>query len=309
MKLLITGATGFVGAKTLELALAAGHEVAAPVRPQSPARRLVQFAGRYEHLALELNDRAALTAAVGKFRPDAIIHLAWAGVANSARNAQTQISENIDAACALVEAGAAAGCGAFIGTGSQGEYGAGSTMLEDALPQPTTLYGAAKVSALYLTRQLAAQAGMRHAWLRIFSTYGPDDNAGWLIPSLITQMLNGERPMTTLGTQFWDWLYVDDVARGLLSATETPTAAGIFNLGSGEAVQVRKAVEAIRDLAAPDMELMFGEIPFRPDQVMHMQANIERLRTATGWAPQVPFTEGIARTVDWYRSQRRDLAA
>ena len=304
MRLLITGATGFVGAKTLELALAAGHEVAATVRPQSPARRLAPFEGRSEHLTLELNDRPALSAALTAFRPEAIIHLAWAGVANAARFELTQISENIDAACALVEAGAAAGCSAFIGTGSQGEYGAGSTMLEDTLPEPTTLYGAAKVSTLYLTRQLAAQSGMRHAWLRLFSTYGPDDNDGWLIPMLITQMLRGERPQTTLGTQFWDWLYVDDVARGLLAAATTPSAQGVFNLGSGEPVQVRKAVEAIRDLAAPQMELVFGEIPFRPDQVMHMQANIERLKAATGWAPQVPFAAGIATTVAWYRDQR-----
>lgn len=304
MRLLITGATGFVGAKCLELALADGHEVAATVRPQSPARRLASFAGHYEQLTLELGDRHALTAAFARFRPEVIVHLAWAGVANKARFDLTQISENIDAACALVEAGAAAGCKAFIGTGSQGEYGAGSAMLEDSLPEPTTLYGAAKVSTLYLTRQLAAQGGMRHAWLRLFSTYGPDDNTGWLIPTLITEMLRGERPQTTLGTQFWDWLYVDDVARGLLAAATTPTAQGVFNLGSGEPLQVRRAVEAIRDLAAPGMELVFGEIPFRPDQVMHMQANIERLKTATGWAPQVPFAQGIARTVAWYREQR-----
>ena len=304
MRLLITGATGFVGAKTLELALAAGLEVAATVRPQSPARRLAPFAGRYEQLTLELNDRPALNAALSAFRPEAIIHLAWAGVANAARFDLTQISENIDAACALVEAGAAAGCSAFIGTGSQGEYGAGSSMLEDALPEPTTLYGAAKVSTLYLTRQLAAQSGMRHAWLRLFSTYGPDDNEGWLIPMLITQMLRGERPQTTLGTQFWDWLYIDDVARGLLAAAVTPTAQGVFNLGSGEAVQVRAAIETIRDLAAPAMELVFGEIPFRPDQVMHMQANIARLKAGTGWSPQVPFAAGIARTVAWYREHR-----
>ena len=305
MRLLITGASGFVGAKLLELALADGHEVAATVRPQSPARRLLRFAGQYDRLAVDLSDRPALTAAVAAFRPDAIIHSAWSGVANSARFDQTQISENIDAACALIEAGAAAGCAAFIGTGSQGEYGAGSTMQEDALPEPTTLYGAAKVAALGLTRQLAAQAGMRHAWLRLFATYGPDDNDGWLIPSLIAQMLRGERPQTTLGTQFWDWLYIDDVARGLLAAATTPDAAGIFNLGSGEPVQVRKAVETIRDLAAPDMELVFGEVPFRPDQVMHMQADIARLKTATGWAPQVGFAEGIARTVAWYKGQFR----
>ena len=301
MRLLITGASGFVGAKTLELALADGHEVAATVRPQSPALRLAPFAGRYEQLKLELGDRPALNAALAKFRPEAIIHLAWAGVANSARFELTQITENIDAACALVEAGAAAGCKAFIGTGSQGEYGAGSAMLEDSLPEPTTLYGAAKVSTLYLTRQLAAQAGMRHAWLRLFSTYGPDDNDGWLIPMLTTQMLRGERPKTTLGTQFWDWLYVDDVASGLLAAATTETAQGVFNLGSGEPVQVRSAVEQIRDLAAPGMELVFGEIPFRPDQVMHMQANIERLKAATGWTPQVPFAAGIGQTVAWYR--------
>ena len=309
MKLLVTGASGFVGAKVAGLALAAGHEVAAVTRPSGHARRLAPLAGRYLPLAVDLRERRSLFAAVASFRPDAIIHVAWAGVANSARHDTSQFSENIDAACALVEAGAASGCTAFIGTGSQGEYGAGSTMHEDALPEPTTMYGAAKVAALYLTRQLAAQSGMRHAWLRLFSTYGPDDNPGWLIPSLISQMLDGQRPQATLGTQTWDWLHVDDVARGLIAAAVTPTAAGIFNHGSGETIEVRRAVEMIRDAAAPEMELVFGEIPFRTDQVMHMEADITRLKATTGWAPQVAFADGIAETVAWYRAQRKDRAA
>ena len=131
MKLLVTGASGFVGAKVVELALAAGHEVAATTRPGNPSRRLAPLAGRYLPLAVDLRERRALFAAVASFRPDAIIHLAWAGVANSARFEKSQFSDNIDAACALVDAGAAAGCKAFIGTGSQGEYGAGSSMRED----------------------------------------------------------------------------------------------------------------------------------------------------------------------------------
>jgi len=304
VKLLVTGASGFVGAKVVELALAAGHEVAATTRPGNPSHRLAPLAGRFDQLAVDLRDWSALTAAVTRFRPDVIIHVAWAGVANSARFESTQFSDNIDAAAALIEAGAEAGCTAFIGTGSQAEYGAGSAMLEDCLPQPTTMYGAAKVAALYLTRQLAHQSGMRHAWLRLFSTYGPDDNQGWLIPSLIEQMLSGQRPQTTLGTQYWDWLHVDDVARGLIAAAVSPQAEDIFNLGSGQPVQVRRAVELIRDAAAPEMELVFGELPFRPDQVMHMEANITRLKTATGWAPQVKFEQGIADTVAWYRAQR-----
>jgi nucleoside-diphosphate-sugar epimerase len=230
-----------------------------------------------------------------------VLHLAWFGVANHARFDRRQFAENIEPSCSLVEAAAAAGASGFIAMGSQGEYGAGSTMREDSLPEPTSLYGAAKIATLYLTRQLAAQAGMRHAWLRLFSTYGPGDNDGWLIPMLITEMLAGRRPSTTLGTQYWDWLHVEDVARAVLAVATTPTAAGVFNLGSGRASRVRDVVERIRDLAAPGMDLVFGEIPFRPDQVMHMEADVSRLRAATGWQPRISLEEGLEGTVAWYR--------
>jgi len=303
VKLFLTGASGFVGAETLRLALEAGHAVVAPVRPGSPAPRLAPFAGRFTRLDMDLRDGAALAEALAAHRPDALLHLAWSGVANSARFDRRQITDNVEAACALIEAAAAAGVGSFIGVGSQGEYGAGTAMREDALPEPTSLYGAAKVAALFLTRQLAAQAGMRHAWLRLFSTYGPGDNDGWLIPMLITEMLAGRRPKTTLGTQSWDWLHVEDVARGILAVATHGTASGVFNLGSGRAVRVRDVVERIRDLAAPGMELVFGEIPFRPDQVMHMQADISRLGGATGWAPRIAIEEGLTGTVEWYRGR------
>jgi hypothetical protein len=89
-------------------------------------------------------------------------------------------------------------------------------------------------------------------------------NDGWLIPMLISEMLAGRRPLTTLGTQRWDWRHVDDVARAILAVAATPAAAGVFNLGSGCAVAVKSVVELIRDLAAPGMQLVHGEIPFRP---------------------------------------------
>jgi nucleoside-diphosphate-sugar epimerase len=303
VRLFITGASGFVGAATVGIALDAGHEVAAPVRPGSPAPRLAPFDGRYRRLPLDLRDAAGVTTAMAEFQPDAVLHLAWSGVENSARFERRQVSDNIETACVLTEAAAASGARAFIGVGSQGEYGAASEMSEDSLPRPTSLYGAAKVAALFLTRQLAGQAGLRHAWLRLFSTYGPNDNDGWLIPMLISEMLAGRRPRTTLGTQKWDWLHVDDVARAIVSVAATPTAEGVFNVGSGHAVPVRWAVERIRDLAAPGMELKFGEIPFRPDQVMHMQADISRLKAATCWAPSIPIAEGLASTVAWYRTR------
>jgi UDP-glucose 4-epimerase len=304
VKVFLTGAAGFVGAATLNALLADGHEVAAPVRPGSPAPRLLPFDGRYRRFDTDLRDAEGVSAAIAAFRPDSVIHLAWWGVANSARFERRQIAENIDAACAIAEA-AAAGASSFVGIGSQGEYGRVETMREDVLPAPTTLYGASKLAALFLTRQLAAQAGVRHAWGRIFSTYGPGDNEGWLIPTLINTMLAGQRPQVTLGTQYWDWLYVDDVARAIVAMAVTPAAEGIFNIGSGQPVMVRNVIETVRDLAAPGMELVYGEIPFRPDQVMHMKADIARLTAATDWRPQVSMEEGLARTVAWFQGQPR----
>jgi nucleoside-diphosphate-sugar epimerase len=301
MRMFLTGGSGFIGAETLRLGLEAGHEMLVHVRPNSAEQRLAPFAGRYERLDLDLNDGPALAAALTRYRPEVVLHLAWFGVANHARFDRRQFAENIEPSCSLLEAAAAAGASGFVAMGSQGEYGAGSTMREDSLPEPTSLYGAAKIATLYLTRQLAAQAGMRHAWLRLFSTYGPGDNDGWLIPMLITEMLAGRRPRTTLGTQYWDWLHVEDVARAVLAVATTPTAAGVFNLGSGRASRVRDVVERIRDLAAPGMDLVFGEIPFRPDQVMHMEADVSRLRAATGWQPRISLEEGLEGTVAWYR--------
>ena len=115
-------------------------------------------------------------------------------------------------------------------------------------------------------------------------------------------MLSGRRPRTTLGTQKWDWLCVDNVVLTIVAVAATP-AMGVFNLGSDRAIAVRSLTERIGDLTAPRMEFPFGEIPFRSDQGMHMQADISRLTAATGWTPQVSIEEGLAATVAWRRSR------
>jgi nucleoside-diphosphate-sugar epimerase len=120
-------------------------------------------------------------------------------------------------------------------------------------------------------------------------------------------MLDGVRPKTTLGTQRWDYLFIDDVADGILAAATATQAEGVFNLGSGEAVPVRAIVEQLRDIAAAEMELVFGEIPFRQDQVFHMEADISRLREATGWWPRIDLASGLRETVDWHKLQMSSM--
>lgn len=302
MKLFITGASGFVGASTVRSALGYNLKVLVHGRPGRPAPRLDGVSGYVERLEIDLSDEVGLTAALRQHRPDAVIHLAWSGVRNTQHALRAQFDENLAAACSLARAAAASGITSFLGMGSQGEYGRDTIRNEYSLPQPTTPYGASKVAAYFLTRQIAMDSGMRHVWMRLFSTYGPDDNDCWLIPTLIRSMLAGQRPEMTLGTQSCDWLHVDDTAEAILATILRPDASGIYNLGSGIAMRVRDVAEMIRDLAAPGMQLVFGERAYSPDQIMFIQANIARLRADVGWEPRIPLREGLMRTVDWYRA-------
>jgi nucleoside-diphosphate-sugar epimerase len=137
--------------------------------------------------------------------------------------------------------------------------------------------------------------------LRLFSSYGPGDNPSWMITGLIDRLLHGERPRLTLGEQRWDYLHVRDVARALVAVLETPTATGPFNLGSGVALPLRDIMESVRDMIDPRLPLGIGEIPYRPDQVMHLEADPSRLMEATGWRPQTPLADGLRETIAWHR--------
>ncbi|MDR3372549.1 MAG: NAD(P)-dependent oxidoreductase [Ancalomicrobiaceae bacterium] len=307
MRLLITGATGFVGAATVRRALETGDEVAVLIRDPARPSRLTPQLPQVAMFVADLRDAVAVGTALAAFRPEAVLHLAWAGVSGAARNDPSQVYDNLVPTVRLVDLSARHGVGKFVGLGSQGEYGPLDTVISETdRPQPTTLYGTSKLATALISERMAALSGQQFAWLRLFSTYGPGDSEIWMIPSIIGQLLRGERPKTTAGTQLWDYLYIDDVADGILAATRSEAAVGVFNLGSGKPVAVRWIIETIRDLIDPDADIGFGEVPFRPDQVMHMEADITRLTSLTGWEPKVDFRDGLQRTVAAMRERAHD---
>jgi nucleoside-diphosphate-sugar epimerase len=194
----------------------------------------------------------------------------------------------------------------WLGLGSQAEYGPQSRPIDESAPtRPTTLYGAAKLSVCVTAERLCDGLGVRFAWLRLFSSYGPGDHPNWMIPYLIEKLLNGERPSLTAGEQLWDYIYAADAAAAIAAVARQTAATGVFNLGSGRAEPLRRIVERIRDGIDPRLPLGFGEIPYRPDQVMRLEADISRLRAATGWAPRTPLETGLAKTIEWHRERRR----
>lgn len=302
MKILVTGATGFIGSNLCAVLLEAGHEVGVLAR-NAEHWRLAELKDRLTLLRGDLARPADWRPDLMAFRPDAVAHLAWAGVGGAERNDPRQIA-NIAWTSDLMTAAADAGATTFLGVGSQAEYGPKTGIIPaDAETAPTTLYGEVKLATCRIGARLAEQLGMRFVWMRVFSTYGAGDHPRWMIPGLIGKLLHKERPPLTKGEQLWDFLHVRDAANAMRVALATPSARGVYNLGSGEAPPLRDTIEMVRNEIDPALPLGWGEVPYRPDQVMHLQADVGGLEKI-GWRPAVRLRDGLAGCVAWYRDNQ-----
>ena len=304
MRIFLTGASGFVGSFLLRNLLGKGHKVAVVLRTPETAWRIRDLISDTWLMQGDLGKLNTFETQLKDFQPTAFVHLAWNGVSGSDRNAPMQW-RNVADTLELVEMASRVGAQHWIGLGSQAEYGPCQNRINETAPtKPTTLYGVSKLASCTLSERLCHELGIRHAWLRLFSSYGPRDNPNWLIPYLTRTLLARQKPSLTGAEQFWDYIYVEDVASAIQAVLETHEATGIFNLGSGYAPRLRTVIEKIRDSVDPSLPLGFGEVPYRPDQVMHLEADITRLIKLTGWLPKVEFSTGIEKTVDWFAKNK-----
>lgn len=295
MRYLVTGARGFIGAAVVRAALEAGGTVGVIVRPGSALGRLAGLVHRLTWITGDLValDAPAVRRACAEFSPDTIVHAGWDGVAGSARNTHHQVHTNLAAALDLVTLAGECGAAHFIGLGSQAEYGRyAGRLTEDEPLAPTTLYGAAKVAAAVITATQAALLGMRHTWLRVFSTYGAGSDPSWVLPMAAKAIASGVAPALTACEQRWEFLHVGDAASAII-AVAAAQATGTYNLGTGDARVLRDVILALRDRIDGSIAPSFGAVPYRPDQVMWLEADIGRLQGATGWSPAVTLDAGL----------------
>jgi nucleoside-diphosphate-sugar epimerase len=156
-----------------------------------------------------------------------------------------------------------------------------------------------------MTRILCEQKAMEHIWVRICSVYGPYDGENTMVMSLIGKLLRGERPALTGGEQLWDYLYAADAGRALALLQDKGISGRIYCLGSGQARPLLSYIEDIRDSIDPNAGLGVGEVPYAPNQVMHLCADITALTEDTGFTPEYTFARGIQETIAWYRQTQR----
>jgi nucleoside-diphosphate-sugar epimerase len=304
---LVTGATGFLGAHLLRALLARGMKIHA-LRRQAAAAARLPCEGVTWHEA-DMTDPEGLRRAVEVAAPEVVFHLAAYGTTPGQRDASQAYRVNVEGAWNLWRALEGTDC-RLVHAGSCGEYGpAKGPLHEDQACRPTWFYPATKHASVVLLSTLGREAGREVIGLRPFGPYGPADAPDRLLPEVTRALLEGREIAVTAGEQVRDYLHVDDHATAfVLAATHELARTGeVYNVGSGEGVTVRALCEMVADAVGAGAlgRIRFGALPYRPDEVWEMVADIGAARRDLGFTPRVSLREGVARTVAWYRDARR----
>jgi nucleoside-diphosphate-sugar epimerase len=231
-----------------------------------------------------------------------LLHLAW--IATPGVYWTSPENERwVETSRAMAEAFRDAGGRRLVVAGTCAEYEWGDVPCREAgTPlKPATPYGKAKVALFRSLTELCQEGSTSLAWGRIFHLYGPHENANRLVPAVIRSLLSGEEARTTSGQQVRGLLHVSDVARGFVSLLDN-SGTGSFNIGSSEPVTVAQVVMTIADQLGARDRVRLGAIPTSPSDPTLLIADDQRLRDA-GWSPAITLDNGIAETIDWWRSE------
>ncbi len=302
LRVLLTGAGGFIGSHVARRLVAEGCDVFAVHRPDTTPWRLQDLWTVLHPVACDLMSPGAVDRCVEQTQPDLCIHLAWYVEPGQYLRSLENLKW-VTASLRLAEALARHGCRRFVGAGTCFEYDRAVGRLTETDPtRPTSLYAASKLGLFLVLEQLASVTGMQVAWLRFFYLFGPFEDERRLVPSVVRALLEGKQAQVTQGTQVRDFLHVEDAAAAV-SAVAHSGLSGPVNIGSGRPVTVREVVTILgATLGRPDA-IAFGAVPDDPTVPAYVCAEIRRLRESTAWTPRHNLESGLHDVAAWW--QRR----
>jgi UDP-glucuronate 4-epimerase len=330
MRILVTGAAGFIGSKLSECLLARGDEVLGydnlnsyydPQLKQARLARLQPQPGfRFVQAALE--DRAALDQAFADFRPQRVVNLAaQAGVRYSLENPRAYVDSNIVGFLNILEACRYGGVEHLVYASSSSVYGANRKLpfsVEDSVDHPVSMYAATKKANELMAHTYSHLFNLPTTGLRFFTVYGP-----WGRPDmalfLFTRNILAGKPIDVFnhGRHTRDFTYIDDIVEGVIRTLDhvpgpdpgydpkAPTPASssapyrVYNIGNHQPVELLRYIEVLETCLGRKAEKQL--LPLQPGDVPDTYADVEALRRDTGYSPSTPIEVGVERFVAWYR--------
>ncbi len=303
-RVLVTGAAGFVGANLAARLIADGHEVHALLRPGSDLWRLTGIGdGLVRHHA-SLTDAEGVARVVSAVAPEWIFHLAAHGAHAWQDDRRRILDTNVNGTIALIDACAKVGFDAFVHAGSSSEYGAKDhAVSEDEPVEPASAYAFSKLAATLYGAFLARTDRVRVTTLRLYTVYGPLEEPGRLMPTLLVHALAGELPPLADPTSAHDFVYVDDAIDAFVRAAENPRAAGaVFNVASGVSTSLAALVETVQNLLGVDAPPRWHSFPPRPWDTATWAGDNRRIRERLGWEPRHSLRQGLGAMAEWLRA-------
>lgn len=293
-KVLVTGATGFVGRAALAALHLRGHDVVGASRTADERANVV---------ACDLLDPAQVDALIETHRPTHLLHLAW-DVTHGRYWAAPSNLVWLRASLLLLERFVAAGGRRAVVAGTCAEYNwSYGYCSEDVTPYaPATLYGVAKAALRDVMTGFSAEQGLSAAWGHVFFPYGPGESAQRLVGGTISSLLRGEPARCSAGTQLRDYQHVADTGDAL-AALLCSDVVGAVNIASGQPVAVATVVtEIARQLGCPEL-LQLGALPSRPGDPPLVVGDVRKLTEQVSWKPRFGLQAGIADTIAWWRDR------
>ena len=276
-KIVVTGATSFIGGYLLDELADSSCEIYALVRPNSRNKHNLEPRNNVHVIEVGLEHIGDLKAHLSNV--DVCYHLAWNGTRVPERYDNKLQKSNYEYSIETYEVMKDLGCKVFIGVGSQAEYGFCQELIkEDTATVPNTAYGVWKLATGKKLVELGQMDGVRVIWGRIFSIYGKGDYENTLIMSSIRKMQSNEPIDMTEGTQYWNYLYVEDLAKILVELKNNNEARGIYNLASDDTRMLKDYILDLKSVLHSDSIINFGAVPYRAEGKVNIMPSIEKLK-------------------------------
>lgn len=290
-RILITGASGFIGRHLLHLLAAQNAELHAVQLSGCPAT------GAEVHWhQIDLLQSDAAAALIALIEPTHLVHLAWYAEPGKYWTSPLNLRW-LEATTRLVEAFCLGGGTRMVMAGTCAEYdwNCGYCREETTPLRPATLYGVAKDATRRLVMALSAQYQVPCAWGRVFIPYGEGEAPQRLIPSLCSIFRDEKEPFPVNATGYRDFMHVSDVASGLLALLNTDSV-GIYNISSGHPVQIAMLVRTVAELLNKDPQPLLALALERPEEPPLLVGDNRKLK-ALGWEPRLSLTEGLMQNI------------
>ncbi|MEK7630422.1 MAG: GDP-mannose 4,6-dehydratase [Patescibacteria group bacterium] len=302
---LVTGAGGFVGANLVRRLVNQGERVHALVRADKPNWRLADIADKITWHKADLCDKATVRTIAHTVQPEFIYHLATAGVYAGAHVSDSEMIENnVCGFINLVDAVSDLNYACFINTGSSAEYGQKQNPMHEAdICEPTTAYGISKLAATHYATLVAQKESRPIVTLRLFSPYGPYDDASRLMSYAIARASRGENLSLGDPQSVRDFVYIDDVIEAYVQCAKNAVKCRgeVFNIGSGGEFSVRTVVEKILQKVGSSSQCSWRNANAgRPWESSRWQADISKAKKMLDWEPKVSLDKGLDKTLLWF---------